>query len=115
GFTEALRMELERDGAGVSVTLIKPNSIDTPYPEHARNKMGKPAALPPVMCDPELGARAICFAAETPRRERLVGRVGAMTTGRGSLMPALTDKVIEQFMGEAAQTTYTPPPAESRD
>lgn len=115
GFAEALRMELERDGAGVSVTLIKPNSIDTPYPEHARNKMGKPAALPPVMYDPELVARAICFAAETPRRELLVGGVGAMITGLGSLMPGLTDKVMEQFMGEEAQTTDTPPQAEARD
>ena len=37
GFTDGLRMELERDGAPISVTLIKPSAIDTPYPEHARN------------------------------------------------------------------------------
>jgi NAD(P)-dependent dehydrogenase (short-subunit alcohol dehydrogenase family) len=31
GFTDALRMELERDGAPVNVTLIKPAGIDTPF------------------------------------------------------------------------------------
>src|SRR5690606_18688282 len=36
-FTDGLRMELESAGAPVSVTLIKPSSIDTPYVEHARN------------------------------------------------------------------------------
>src|SRR5918997_407997 len=36
-FTDGLRMELEHEGAPVSVTLIKPSAIDTPYPEHARN------------------------------------------------------------------------------
>ena len=36
-FTDGLRMELEREGAPISVTLIKPSAIDTHYPEHARN------------------------------------------------------------------------------
>ena len=39
GFTDALRMELEHDGAPVSVSLVKPASIDTPFTEHARNLM----------------------------------------------------------------------------
>jgi short-subunit dehydrogenase len=37
GFTEALRMELEKDKAPISVTLIHPGRIDTPYNEHARS------------------------------------------------------------------------------
>src|SRR5687767_9639440 len=39
GFTDALRMEVEADGAPVSITLIKPGSIDTPYTRHAKNYM----------------------------------------------------------------------------
>jgi len=31
GYTDALRMELEEEGAPISVTLIKPSAIDTPY------------------------------------------------------------------------------------
>jgi NAD(P)-dependent dehydrogenase (short-subunit alcohol dehydrogenase family) len=39
GYTDALRMELEEEGAPISVTLIKPSAIDTPYREHAKNYM----------------------------------------------------------------------------
>ncbi len=47
GFTDALRMELEEEGAHVSVTLIKPGSIDTMYVEHAKNYMDRQPTLPP--------------------------------------------------------------------
>jgi NAD(P)-dependent dehydrogenase (short-subunit alcohol dehydrogenase family) len=36
GWTESIRMELEKEKAPVSVTLIHPGRIDTPYNEHAR-------------------------------------------------------------------------------
>ena len=48
GFTDALRVELEElDKAPVSITLIQPAAVNTPYPEHARNYMahGTDAAL----------------------------------------------------------------------
>jgi NAD(P)-dependent dehydrogenase (short-subunit alcohol dehydrogenase family) len=60
--TDALRMEVERDGAPVSITLIKPASINSPYPEHARNYMNAPPRLPPPLYDPALVADAILFA-----------------------------------------------------
>jgi NAD(P)-dependent dehydrogenase (short-subunit alcohol dehydrogenase family) len=109
GFTDTLRMELEHSQAGISVTLIKPNGIDTPYPEHARNKLAKPAAIPPLLYDPELVAKAICFACETPRRELLVGGQGFMLTKLGNMVPGLTDQVMERFMFEEAQTSQVPP------
>ncbi len=37
GFTDALRVELEEEGAPVAVTLIKPTSIATPFARHAKN------------------------------------------------------------------------------
>jgi NAD(P)-dependent dehydrogenase (short-subunit alcohol dehydrogenase family) len=42
GLTDALRMELEEDGAPIQVTLIKPSAIDTPYMEHARSYLDSP-------------------------------------------------------------------------
>ena len=36
-WTDTLRMELQAENAPVSVTLVKPSAIDTPYAEHARN------------------------------------------------------------------------------
>ena len=115
GFTETLRMELERDDCGISVTLIKPNGMDTMYPEHARNKLEKPATLPPIVYDPELVAKAICFACETPRRDLLVGGQGAAISAFGNLMPGVTDKVMEAFMGRPAQTTDQEPEPGTED
>lgn len=37
GFTESIRMELEKEHAPVSITLVHPGRIDTPYNEHARS------------------------------------------------------------------------------
>ncbi len=115
GFTEALRMELAMENSGISVTLIKPHGIDTPYPEHARNKMDVPARIPPIVYDPELVAKAICFAAAHPRRELLVGGQGHLLTKVGNLLPGVTDAVMEAFMGEAAQSIDTVPEPGSAD
>ncbi len=43
GFTDTLRMELIAEGAPVSVTLVKPASIDTP-PAAARPQLHGPRA-----------------------------------------------------------------------
>lgn len=109
GFTEALRMELEMDGRPVSVTLIKPNGIDTPYPEHARNKMDEPARIPPLVYDPELVAKAICFSAAHPKRDITVGGQGYLLTKVGNAMPGVMDKMMEAFMGEQGQSISQPP------
>lgn len=109
GFTDALRVELEEEESGISVTLIKPNGIDTPYPEHARNKMDKPASIPPVIYDPELVAKAICHACGHPKRELLVGGQGLMLTKFGNLFPGMMDSVMERFFMEDAQSSDVPP------
>ncbi|HEV2569422.1 SDR family oxidoreductase [Sphingomonas sp.] len=114
GFTDALRMELEEAGAPVSVTLIKPNGIDTPYPEHARNKLGEPARIPPIVYDPELVARAILFAAENRKRELTVGGGGYLVSKMGNLAPGMTDKVME-MIGFGSQTTDKPPRSGTND
>ena len=114
GFTEALRTELEADQAGISVTLIKPAAMNTPYPEHARNIMSKASRLPPVLYDPRLSARAILFAAETPRRMMTVGGTGRLMASLATLFPRATDLAMEAG-GEAAQQTDDAPKPERAD
>jgi NAD(P)-dependent dehydrogenase (short-subunit alcohol dehydrogenase family) len=73
GFTDSLRVELEAEQAPVSITLIQPTAIDTPYPEHAKSYLGvAPTHLPPVYA-PEVVAEAILSSAEYPERDVLVG------------------------------------------
>ncbi len=107
-FTDGLRMELEASGAPISVTLIKPSAIDTPYPEHARNYLEEPGLVtPPPQYDPHLVARAILFAAENPRRSLTVGFGGYAIGLAGTHFPRLTDYVME-LTGYKAQTTQQP-------
>ncbi|MCP8938947.1 SDR family oxidoreductase [Alsobacter sp. SYSU M60028] len=91
GFTDALRMELEEEGAPVSVTLIKPTSIDTPFPQNARNYTGHEPRLPAPAYAPEEAAYAILQAAEHPARDIYVGGAGRLMTGLGTLAPRMMD------------------------
>jgi len=95
GFTDSLRLELERAGAEVSVTLIQPTAIDTPYPEHAKSYLGvEPTHMPPVYA-PELVARAILASAQRPRRSVLVGGGAKVFTTVERFVPRLGDRFKE--------------------
>src|SRR5215208_291136 len=95
GYTDALRLELEEEGAPISVTLIKPSTIDTPYVRHAKNLMEvEPLNTPPVYA-PETVAEAILHCAEHPERDVFVGGGGKMLAAAGHYAPRLTDKLIE--------------------
>lgn len=113
--TDALRMELEREGAPISVTLIKPGSIATPYPEHARSYMGAPPRLPPPLYDPALVADAILFACAHPRRQIYVGGGGYAISLLGKLAPRLTDMAMEAGGVSAQQKPGDPGVAARRD
>lgn len=113
--TDALRMELEEEGARVSVTLIKPGSIDTPHPEHAKNLMDEPPRLPPMLYDPTLVADAVLFACEHPRRHLYVGGSGYLVSLAGRLAPRLTDVAMETFGVGAQQKPGDPGDEAKRD
>ncbi len=98
GFTDALRMELEHDGARVSVTLIKPATINTPYPQHAKNYLPTDPALPAPVYDPSIVAEAILYAAENPVRDLYVGGSAKALSMAGYYAPNLTDKFMERTM-----------------
>ncbi len=118
GFTDALRMEIEMAGHPVSLTLVKPSATDTPYVEHARTRLGKPSAPPPapsVLYDAELSAKAICFAAEHPRRSLTVGGAGLLMTALAPLQPRLSDLFLERLLDEDGQTGDTPPASGTYD
>jgi short-subunit dehydrogenase len=98
GFTDVLRMELEADGAPVSVTLIKPAAIDTPFPLNAKNYLAsEPQHVAPVYA-PEAVAEAILHCCENPVRELFVGAGGKGYAAMGYYAPSLADKVGEQYV-----------------
>lgn len=103
-FTDSLRMELEEAGSPVSVTLIKPAGIDTPYARHARNLMDVEQKNPPPIYAPETVAHAILHAATHPKREIFVGAGGKALSISEKLAPRVTDKVMERVMFDLQQT-----------
>lgn len=92
GFTDSLRVEVEKlDEAPVSITLIQPTAVDTPFPQHARNYMDQEAALPTPMIDPKRVAKAILAAAAKPTRQKKVGVTAKLNTATAKLAPAVAD------------------------
>ena len=105
GFTDALRIELQEERAPVSVTLIQPAAIDTPYTHHARNYMDvEPKHQPPVYA-PETVARAILTAAERPERNVKVGGGAKMFTTMETLAPRLGDRFKEKTSFSGSRST----------
>jgi NAD(P)-dependent dehydrogenase (short-subunit alcohol dehydrogenase family) len=103
-FTDSLRMELEEEGTPISVTLVKPGSIDTPLFEKARTLLGvEPQPVPPVYA-PEVVARAILHCAERPVRDVVVSGMGKVLSLAGTVAPRLTDRYMERSTFESQKT-----------
>ena len=110
GFTDALRTELEHEQVPVSLTLIKPGSIDTPFTLHAKNLMDKEPALPPPIYAPELVARAILHAAAHPVRDQFVGGAAKLMSVGARAMPGMTDLFMRNNLVKLQRAARDTPP-----
>ncbi|MCU1290090.1 MAG: yxnA [Acidobacteria bacterium] len=98
GFTDALRMELEADRLPVSVTLIKPTAIHTPFVENAKNYLPYEPQLPPPVFAPELVAEAILYSARHPTRDFFIGETAKAHSSMALNAPRLYDKMNESMI-----------------
>jgi NAD(P)-dependent dehydrogenase (short-subunit alcohol dehydrogenase family) len=115
GFSDALRLELAREGGRVRVCTILPSGINTPFFAHARARLGgaRPMPIPPAY-DPRAVADAIAFACEHPRREIVVGASGKVFTLLQRLHPVLNDWF--QLLGDnGAKLQTSDRPDDGRD
>ena len=112
-FTDSLRMELEEERAPVSVTLVKPGSIDTPFFEKAKTLFDvEPQPVPPVYA-PEVVAETILHCAEHPVRDIVVSGM-AKVIGMANLVPRLADRYMERTTF-GSQLTDIPVTADRKD
>ncbi len=103
-YTDALRMELEAEGFPISVSLVKPAAIDTPFPEHGINHMDHhPVHTPPVYA-PEIVASAILECAVTMKRDVYVGGSAKFISLLETFLPRLADLYMEKAMMENGQS-----------
>jgi short-subunit dehydrogenase len=116
GFTEAFRREAEAERQPISVTLIKPAAINTPYTDHARNRMdSRGTRNPPPAYDPHLVARAITHACETPVRDLTIGGAGGISLMLANLLAPRVMDWISARAAHASMTTKNPGDSSQRD
>jgi short-subunit dehydrogenase len=104
GYTDSLRVELQHDGAPVSVTLIKPAGIDTMFTRHAKNYMDVEPLLPKPVYAPELVAEAILHAAQTPARDISVGAPTFLARSGMHHMPKMVDRLMRTMFSQQRST-----------
>lgn len=94
GFTDALRVEQELvDKIDVSVVLIQPTAVNTPYPQHARNYLHREPKLPTPLIEPHRVAEAILDAAEKGGRDVKIGAMSHIDTAMSNLLPRMADRM----------------------
>lgn len=108
GFTDSLRMEIEKDGSPISVTLIRPAGIDTLFTNHARNYMANAPELPAPLYAPELVAESILFAAQNVKRDIFVGGASRAISLAANVMPGLLDKFMDKMLFRQQQKANLP-------
>jgi short-subunit dehydrogenase len=104
GYTDSLRMEIEKERVPISVTLIKPAAIDTLFTVHAKSYMQREPELPPPLYAPELVANAILHAAQRPQRDVYIGGAAKLMALGGFHMPRLLDKYMNATVFKQQQS-----------
>jgi short-subunit dehydrogenase len=106
---DSLRLELMHEKAPVSVSLIQPSGINTPFVDKALNQMEARAMIPPPIYSPDLVAEAILHAATHPTRDMIVGGGGRAMTLFARTLPHLADRVFQYAFFSIAIDTDKPP------
>lgn len=109
GLTDALRAELAHRGSPVSLVLVMPSAINTPFFRHARSKLGAmPQPFPPVY-EPEMAAEAIVHVAQHPIAEVIIGGGGKGLAMLERISQRLTDAMLGiRAIGRGQQVTDRP-------
>ena len=102
GFTDSLRAEVDASSTpGVSVTLIQPCAVDTPFPHNARNYLDREPMLAGPVVDPQEVAEAILRAATEGGRDLKVGAVSGFNSALSKIVPWLGDRMASRSADRA--------------
>jgi hypothetical protein len=102
-----MRVEMQHEGVPVSVTLLHPGRIDTPYNEHAQSYTGHQPAHNGMIYAPEVVAEAILHAAEHPVRDLFIGGQSKALVLLSQVAPRLVDRVMRTY-GYTSQVADRP-------
>ena len=114
GFLESLRVELQREKLPISVTQVMPATINTPFFDKARTKLGVRPVAPPPIYQPGIVSEAILHAAENPARDLVVGGAAKALILSQAVSPRLVD-VLLKAKGFEVHYTREPKPEDAPD
>ncbi|MFZ0804726.1 MAG: SDR family oxidoreductase [Candidatus Sulfotelmatobacter sp.] len=107
GFTDSLRCELIHDKSNVRVTVVQMPALNTPQFGWVKSRLKHKAQPVPPIFQPEVGAKAIHWAAHHSRREVYVGLPTVEAIVGNKLAPSLLDRYLGKT-GFASQQTCDP-------
>jgi NAD(P)-dependent dehydrogenase (short-subunit alcohol dehydrogenase family) len=111
GFTDSLRCELLHDKSNVRLTVVHMPALNTAQFGWVRNKLPRKAQPVPPIFEPEVGARAVYWAAHHKRREIYVGASTVKAIVGNKLAPALLDRYLARKGFDAQQTADAEDPS----
>lgn len=104
GFTDSLRCELIHDKKNVRATMVQMPALNTPQFGWVKSRLKHKAQPVPPIFQPEVGARAIYWAAHHTQREVYVGWPTVEAIVGNKLAPGLLDRYLGKT-GFASQQT----------
>jgi hypothetical protein len=107
GFTESLRCELMHDGSHVKITMVQMPALNTPQFRWVRSRLPRKSQPVPPIYQPEVGARAVWWAAHHYRREWNVGAMTDLVICGNKLLPGVGDWYLSKT-GYDSQMTAEP-------
>ncbi|QJQ95711.1 MULTISPECIES: SDR family oxidoreductase [Halomonadaceae] len=103
GFTESLRCELMHERSKVHITRVEMPGLNTPQFDWCRSHLPKQARPMAPVFQPEVGARAVYWAAYHRRRQLNVGMSSVLTIWGNKIAPALMDRFLARTAVDGQQ------------
>jgi short-subunit dehydrogenase len=104
GFTDSIRCELLHDHSNVHITMVDMPALNTPQFGWVKSRLKYRAQPVPPIYEPEVGARAIYWAAHHPRREMWVGASTTIAVAGNKIFPRIGDWYLARTGYKSQQT-----------
>jgi len=105
GFTDSLRCELIHDRSKVSLTMVHMPALNTPQFDWVKSRLRHKAQPDPPIFEPEVGAKAVFWAAHHRRPEIYVGGSTVEAIVGNKIAPRLLDRYLGRTGYESQQTS----------